>query len=395
MSYDYDIVVVGAGPAGSTTARCTARAGAKVLMIEKRPEIGSPIRCGEGLDKKGVEKMGITPDKKWIANEVKGAHIYAPNGSRIEFKEGQAGNEVGYVIYRDVFDRELAKLAIKAGVDVMIKTSAIGIIKEEGYVKGVRARHMGDTFDINARIVVGADGFESQIGRWAGIDTTVKPKDVYTCLQYDMIGVDVDPDYSDFFLGSYAPGGYAWIFPKGEHRANVGLGLQVSKVKNRGETKRYLDKFVNGFPNLSKGTPIAHIAGAVSVCPPIERTVGNGIILVGDAARQIDPMTGGGIVHSGISGQIAGRVAAEAVSRSDCSAQFLAAYEKGWREKIENKLYRNWMAKEKLTKLSDDIINKLIGAIAEYGVEEISVLELLKAVKEKYPELVKEFEDFI
>ncbi len=185
------------------------------------------------------------------------------------------------------------------------------------------------------------------------------------------------------------------MFPKGEHRANVGLGLQVGMIKEKGEPKRYLDEFVRAHGNLSKGTPIAHIAGAVSVCAPIERTVGNGILLVGDAARQIDPMTGGGIVNSGIAGQIAGKVAGEAVKAKDFSAEFLSKYEKGWREKLESKLYRNWMAKEKLTKLSDDKINKIIEAIIEYKIEKISVLELLKALKAKYPEIVKEFEDLL
>lgn len=395
MDLDYDVVVVGAGPAGSITAKHAALSGAKVLILEKRAEVGSPVRCGEGLDKNGVAKIGIKPDKKWIANEVKGAHIYAPNGKRIELKEGQAGNEVGYVIRRDVFDKELAKQAIWAGADIMVKTSAIEVIEKNGFIKGVKAKHMGERFHINASIVVGADGFESQIGRWAGIDTTVKPKDVYTCFQYDMVGVDVDSDFSDFYVGSCAPGGYAWVFPKGEHRANVGLGLQVGMIKEKGEPKRYLDEFVKTHKDLSKGTPIAHIAGAVSVCAPIERTVGNGILLVGDAARQIDPMTGGGIVNSGIAGQVAGKVAGEAVKEKDFSAEFLSKYDKGWREKLESKLYRNWMAKEKLTKLSDDKINMIIEAIIEYDIEKISVLELLKALKAKYPEVVKEFKDLL
>ncbi|UCE74091.1 MAG: NAD(P)/FAD-dependent oxidoreductase [Methanomassiliicoccales archaeon] len=395
MALDYDIVVVGAGPAGSLTAKHAAVAGANVLILEKRPEVGSPVRCGEGLDKNGLARMGIKPDKKWIANEVKGAHIYAPNGRCLELKEGMAGNEVGYVIKRDIFDKELAKDAIRAGADIMIRASAIEVIKKEGAIAGVKAKHMGERFEVSAKIVVGADGFESQVGRWAGIDTTVKPKDIYTCFQYDMVGVDIDSDYSDFFLGSCAPGGYAWAFPKGKHRANVGLGLQVTKIKGKGEPKRYLDAFVKARKGLSKGTPIAHIAGAVSVCAPIEKTVGNGILLVGDAARQIDPMTGGGIVNSGIAAQIAGKVAAESIQAKDYSTEFLSRYEKGWRKELEDKLYRNWLAKEKLTSLSDDTINKIIEAIAEYDIERISVLELLKAVKAKYPELVKEFEDLL
>jgi digeranylgeranylglycerophospholipid reductase len=395
MALEYDILVVGAGPAGSLTAKWAAEKGANVLIIEKRAEVGSPVRCGEGLDKDGVNKMGISANKKWIANEVKGAHVIAPDGNRVELKEGMAGNEVGYVIKRDVFDKDMAKLAVKAGADIMVKTSAIDVIKKDGYITGVKAKHMGNRFDINAKLVVGADGFESQVGRWAGVDTTIKPKDIYSCFQYDMVGIDIDSNYSDFYLGSYAPGGYAWAFPKGEGRANVGLGLQVAQIKDKGAPKRVLDSFVAGQPSLAKGTPIAHIAGAVSVCAPIERTVGDGILLIGDAARQIDPITGGGIVISGIAARIAGKVLAEAVEAKDYSKEFLDQYEKGWRAKLENKLYRNWMAKEKLVSLSDDTINKIIDAISEYDIETISVLELMKAVRAKYPELVKEFEDLV
>jgi digeranylgeranylglycerophospholipid reductase len=395
MALEYDIVVVGAGPAGSLTAKWAAEKGANVLIIEKRAEVGSPIRCGEGLDKAGVNRMGITANKKWIHNEVKGAHVIAPNGMRVELKEGMAGNEVGYVIKRDIFDKEMAKLAVKAGSDIMVRTSAIDVIKKDGYIAGVKAKHMGERFDIHAKIVVGADGFESQVGRWAGVDTTIKPKDIYSCFQYDMVGIDIDTNYSDFYLGSYAPGGYAWAFPKAEGRANVGLGLQVASIKDKGAPKKVLDKFVAGQPSLAKGTPIAHIAGAVSVCAPIERTVGDGILLIGDAARQIDPITGGGIIISGISARIAGEVIAGAVEAKDYSAAYLNKYEKGWRAKLEDKLYRNWMAKEKLVSLSDDTINKIIEAISEYDIEKISVLELIKAVKAKYPELVSEFEDLV
>ncbi len=395
MALNYDVLVVGAGPAGTLTAKHLANYGLSVMIIEKRAEVGSPIRCGEGLDKKGLVKMGLKPNSKWIANEVKGAHVIAPNGTTLELTEAMAGNEVGYVIKRDVFDKELAKDAVRAGADIMVRTSAIGLIEKDGFVKGVKAKRMGDKFEINAKIVVGADGFESQVGRWAGINTAIKPKDVYTCFQYDMVGVDVNPDYSAFYLGSCAPGGYAWVFPKSAHRANVGLGIQVVKVKEKGEPKKYLDAFVAAHEHLSKGMPIAHIAGAVSVCAPIERTVGNGILLVGDAARQIDPITGGGIVNSGIAALIAAKVISEAVSANDFSADFLSKYEKGWRDQLENKMYRNWMAKEKLATFSDDTFNKIIEAISDIEMEKITSLELMKAVKAKYPELVKEFEDLI
>lgn len=392
---DYDIVVVGAGPAGSTTARYAAMNGAKVLMIEKRQEIGSPVRCGEGIGKALLEKIDLKPDKRWIANEVLGAKLISPNGSILTLSERMAGDETGYVIHRDVFDKELAGIAAEQGVNIMLKTSAISILKENGKVIGVKAKHMGKTFDVKAKIVVGADGFESQIGRWAGIDTNLKPRDVDTCFQYYMVGIECDKDYSQFYLGSCAPGGYAWIFPKAYGEANVGIGLQLSKIKDRAAPKRYLDNFIKKHEELAKGKAIMQVAGAVSICAPIERTVDDGIMLVGDAARQIDALTGGGIINACEAGKIAGETAAHAVKEEDVSKAFLNKYEVGWRDAMESRLYRNWIAKEKLAELSDDAFNKVIDALSTCEIEKITTLEILRAVQSKYPELVKEFEEML
>ena len=392
---NYDVVVVGAGPAGSTTARYAAMNGADVLMIEKRQEIGSPVRCGEGIAKALLEKVDIEPNKRWIANEVLGARVISPNGSVVTLTERMAGDETGYVIYRDVFDKELAKIAAKEGVDIMLKTSAISILRENGKVIGVKAKHMGRMFDIKAKVVVGADGFESQIGRWAGINTNLKPSDVEIGFQYHMVGIDCDKDFSHFYLGSYAPGGYVWIFPKAQGEANVGIGLQLSKIKDKAAPKRYLDDFIKKHKELAKGKAIMQVAGAVSTCAPIERTIDDGIMLVGDAARQIDALTGGGIINACIAGKIAGETAAQAIKEGNVSKAFLNKYEKGWRDEMEDRLYRNWIAKEKLAELSDDTLNKLIDAISTYKVETITTLEILRAVQSKYPELVKEFEEML
>jgi len=392
---EYDVVVVGAGPAGSTTARYAAMNDANVLMIEKRQEIGSPVRCGEGIGKALLEKIDLELNKRWIANEVLGARVISPNGSVLTLTERMAGGETGYVIYRDVFDKELAKIAAKEGVDIMLKTSAMSILKENGKVIGVKAKHMGRMFDIKAKVVVGADGFESQIGRWAGINTNLKPSDVETGFQYHMVGIDCDKDFSHFYLGSYAPGGYVWVFPKAQGEANVGIGLQLSKIKDKAAPKRYLDDFIKKHEELAKGKAIMQVAGAVSTCAPIERTVDDGIMLVGDAARQIDALTGGGIINACVAGKIAGETAAQAIKEGDVSKTFLNKYENGWRDEMEDRLYRNWIAKEKLAELSDDTLNKLIDAISTYKVETITTLEILRAVQSKYPELVKEFEEML
>src|SRR5512137_2439211 len=140
---EYDVVVVGAGPAGSMTAKWAAKSGARVLMIEKRQEIGSPVRCGEGISRSWLDSVGIRLDAKSVAWQVKGAKIVAPNGKSFYLSEKMAGNEVGIVLDRVFFDKLLAKDAVKAGSDLMLKTSAVGLVKKDNKVVGVKVKSFG------------------------------------------------------------------------------------------------------------------------------------------------------------------------------------------------------------------------------------------------------------
>jgi digeranylgeranylglycerophospholipid reductase len=370
-------------------------AGASVLLLEKRQEIGSPVRCGEGIAGRWFEEAGITEDEKWITHRVKGAKIVSPDGSTLYIDEKMAGKEVGMVIERDIFDMELAKEAARAGVEIQVKTSATGILKEGNKVTGVSANHLGKEFDIKADCVVGADGFESQVGRWAGIDTSLKPKDISTCLQYRMVDIEPDYQYCEFILEDIQKGGYVWIFPKGKDEANVGVGFQLNKVKNKGDVKAYLDDFIKRHPQYSRGSAIEIVAGAVPVSAPIDKTVGDGILLVGDAARQVNPMTGGGIATGCMAARIAGEVLGEAYEAKDFSSEFLKKYEKGWRKRFEDSLYANWIAREKLVSMSNDTINKIIKSLSEVKIDQLSTIEVIKVISEKHPELISELSDLL
>lgn len=392
---EYDVVVVGAGPAGSMTAKWAAKGGARVLIIEKRQEIGSPVRCGEGISRSWLDSVGIKLDAKSVAREVKGAKIVAPNGSSFYLSEKMAGNEVGIVLERVFFDKLLARDAVKAGADLMLKTSAVKLLKTGDKVTGVKIKSWGETKDIKCGCVVGADGYESQVGRWAGINTSLAPRDITSCFQYRLTNINHEADYCEFVLGSKAPGGYIWIFPKNEDTANVGIGMQLTKLKDPADVKKYLDKYIQNDPRLKKGRPLELVSGAVSICAPIDKAIGSGILLVGDAARQIDPITGGGISNSCKAAKVAGEVLARATREKDFSERSLQRYEKGWRDLIENHLYRNWMAKEKLVTLTDDTFNKVIATLNEVGVDKMSTYSILKAIEAKHPELVREFREFL
>lgn len=396
MRYDCDIVVVGAGPGGSMAAKYAALGGLNVILIEKKAEIGAPLRCAEGVSKKWLSEIGVEPDPKWICADMAGAIIRSPSGYTFQLDESKAGAEVGYVLERHLFDKHLAQQAAESGAKIMMRTGCTGVIKDKGgKLIGIKANKMGEDIEIYAKCVVAADGYESQVGRWAGIDTTLKMSDIDTCIQYRVSNIDIEPNFCEFVIGSAAPGGYVWIFPKGDRIANVGIGVQASKCKIGADPKYYLDKFIAEDPRMKNGQILEVAGGMVSTCPGLESAIADNIILVGDAARIIDPITGGGICHACRTGMYAGKVLADCSKKNDFSKKALQPYEKMWRDKMEDGLYRNFMAKEKFATLDDGTLDELVKLIKESDIKEVNVYNLLKVVKEKFPEIVEGFEDLI
>jgi digeranylgeranylglycerophospholipid reductase len=382
----YDVVVVGSGPAGSVTARFAAETGVKVLIIERRQEIGVPVLCGEGISKK-IDEWGMLEGKRWIAGNMEGARIFSPDGTMIKLSAEIAGNETGYVIYRDIFDQELARQATKAGAKILMSTNATGLIKENNKIVGIRANHYDDEIEIEADIIVGADGVESKVGKWAGIDTRLDPKDLETCCQYTLTNIDCREAFCDFYLGNkIAPGGYIWVFPKGKDIANVGIGI-LGNLSESGMAKKLLDEFIANNPNLKKGNPIRFLAGAVPVSNPVE-TVRDNLILVGDSARQVDPITGGGLTHSLEAGKIAGEIIGKAIEQQKFDKEILSAYEIGWKETFGKKIKRNYMVKELVLGFNDKTLNMLADSLKAIKFDEISTFGLVKALVLKHPTLL-------
>jgi digeranylgeranylglycerophospholipid reductase len=387
MKSTYDVIVVGAGPAGSITARTAAEHGLDVLLIEKRQEIGDPVRCAEGTGKVGLMQF-MDPDPRWICAEVTGARIFAPDGTCIELSEKLAGKEVGYVLERKIFDRAVAKTAAKAGAEVQVKTQATSLIIENGMVCGIRGKHRGDDFEARAKVVVGADGIESKVGRWAGINTTLKPKDIETCAQFLVTNIDIKADSCDFYLGNErAPGGYVWVFPKGKREANVGLGMLGSRFTGKHPID-YLREFMAWrFP---EGKVIETVVGAVPASGMLRQLSTGGLVLVGDAGRVSDPITGGGIYNGMVSGRIAGNVIADAIKSGDVSAKRLQRYDREVREELGRMLDRNYKAKEFVVKTSDDVMNAVAKSLAGVNFENMSVPRLLKEIITRNPGLFVE-----
>ncbi len=377
MKDQYDAVIVGAGPAGSIAAKNAAQKGLDVLLIEKRQEIGDPVRCAEGVGKLHL-RQHIEPDPRWICADVKGSRIFSPDGTRVEMAEEVSGGEVGYVLERKLFDRALANEAACAGADVMVKTRATGLIIEDDFVCGVKVMHLGEEYTIRSKIVIGADGVESKVGRWAGIDTSLKPSDIETCAQFLIAGIEVDQDYCVFYLGNeVAPAGYIWIFPKGKNQANVGIGILGSKSGEK-RAEALLTDFVN--KHMPNGKIIEMVVGGVPVSGTIERTIANGLMLVGDAARQSDPITGGGIINAMDAAKIAADVAVKAIESGDVSTNMLQEYEKTWRKTIGHEIDNGLIVKEAFVKFSDEDLNSLAYSLKDVNFTSMSLLDLLYAL---------------
>jgi digeranylgeranylglycerophospholipid reductase len=387
---EWEVLVIGAGPAGSTTAWKLAERGRSVLLIEKRQEIGVPVRCGEGISKQLLDMLGLDPDPAWISSEMDGAIVVSPSGKELKLGPEIAGPEVGFVIRRDIFDQVLARRAARAGARVEVRAEAVSM-KREGEGWKITVRTQEGEIEVKARVVVAADGFESLVCSWAGINSRVSPRDIDTCIQYEMVGVDTRERFTEFFMGrEKAPGGYIWCFPKEKHTANIGIGINGSMMNERADPKRYLDKFISSNPRFSKGTITEINGGGVSVSLPLERTVADSFLVVGDSARMIDPLTGGGVYNACFAAIKAAETIDEALVKGDTSEEALESYEKAWREGFETEMARNYLAKEKLFEITDDTLDKIIEAIAEYDLEDITTEELLKAVSSKHPEILEE-----
>lgn len=313
-----DVLVVGSGPAGSTAAKYAAMSGANVMMIERRPEVGVPVRCGEYMpaDSEVVNMFPTLKDEESLyripasmkCRETEGIMLVDPKGRETLLEMP------GYTIDRDLYDQYLAKCAVDEGAELVMNCAFHGI--ENGVAKTSQG-------DIEYKVIIGADGPGSRVVRNLGLQRNRNP--------YPAVTAQVEGDFEPYlymFFGDIAPGAYSWIIPK-DGRANIGVGCSPRFAKEN--VSVYMDKFVEkrGFKDHSR------IEGKyVPSEGPIPRTVsGNGLV-VGDAAGQVISVNGGGIPLAMIGGRIAGNVAGATVK----GQATLDDYEREWRSIMEKPL---------------------------------------------------------
>ncbi|HVH10457.1 MAG TPA: NAD(P)/FAD-dependent oxidoreductase [Gemmatimonadales bacterium] len=355
MTRDTDVLVIGAGPAGAVAAGEAKRHAPEldVLLLERDRAVGAPVRCAEGVGDAGLREFANPDGAPWVARKITRVIFLAPDDTEVRVAE----RDVGWILDRTRFDPFLATEAVAAGVELRVGTEASGMCREPDGRWLVRLRGVGGETTCRARIVIAADGVETMVGRWAGLDTRVPARDMESCAQYVVQGIDCDPDAIYLQFGDQiAPGGYAWVFPRSPGVANVGLGLVALKADGR-TACGYLDDWIaRRYPGTAK---TGYTVGGVIVHTTIKATYTDGVLVAGDAAHMINPLSGGGIVNAMKAGRLAGETAAQALRAGDTSAQRLSAYHSAWMQLLGDDHLKYYRIKQALEGLDDDFFNAL------------------------------------
>ena len=381
---DVDVLVVGGGPAGAVAAREAQLAGPDldVVLLERDRAVGAPVRCAEGVGDLGLREFADPEGADWVARKITKVVFLAPDDTEVRVAE----RDVGWILDRTRFDAMLAADAARAGARIRVGAEASGLAPGANGRWDVTVLERGARAVYRARVVIGADGVEAMVGRWAGLDTRVPARDMESCAQYVLQGIEFDPDAIYLQFGDQiAPGGYAWIFPKGVGVANVGLGLVALKADRR-SAREYLDCWINRrFP---QGVRTGYTVGGVIVHTTIKRTYTDGVMVAGDAAHMINPLSGGGIVNAMKAGRLAGRTAAEAIQAGDTSAARLATYHDAWMQLLGEDHLRYYRIKQALEGLDDGFFNELAQTANRIPLEKRTLGRMFAHALVRHPQLI-------
>lgn len=364
----FDIAVIGAGPAGSMAAMSAVAPNVKVCLIERKSEAGTPVRCGEGIGYKGLTSY-IEPRPEWLKSRIKKSKMISPSGVEVNI----LNVEESYILDREKMDSDLVKTAERAGVSFFSNTSInnIKINSDKTY------QIISSKTQFKSKIVILADGVESRLARCLGWNTTLELKDVETCAFARVVSPLIEKDTCVFYTGSrIAPGGYAWVFPRGKGEANVGLGISGLN-SSAGKARELLDKFIeNEFP---AARVYNYHCGGVPAARYLKPLVKEGVMVVGDAARQVNAVSGAGISYSLFAGKTAGTAAKEAVQSSKESIDYklLKKYEQIWSKKYGKQQQRSFALKEFLAKNGNDtFLNRIAESLSKENPEKINYLRV-------------------
>lgn len=336
----YDVVVVGAGPAGTSTAAALASRGLTVALVD-RNMFPRDKTCGGAVSPRALsslEAMGLLPAiERGGFRRIRGVRVVSPSGLDVrgDAPTGTRYRNYGYTVLRSDFDEILRRHAVDSGAEFIGGTPVVDLIRRNGRFAGLVLRRGGRT-EIEARVVVGADGPGSIVAREAGLYTR-DPENLGVASRVVYGNVHDIEDYVEFHYDRNVLPGYAWIFPLADGQVNIGLGGFGDRFKKAGtDVFRLLEVFVRNNPwardRLGEAEVVLRPAGWVlPMGGRVRRSVADGLVLVGDAAHHINPLTGEGIEYAMEGGMMAADVLSGALEDDDMSASRLGEYEDRWR----------------------------------------------------------------
>jgi digeranylgeranylglycerophospholipid reductase len=323
-SATYDVLIVGAGPAGSICARNLARLGYQVLLCEKRPVVGVPVRCGEATGTRARLAEFLTVSESWIETTIQGVIMHGTGGVTLRH---DANKEIGVMLDRALFDQDLARQAVAEGAELVCDARVLAV---SAFVPGEGRRvtvHHGDSEKtLRAKMVIGADGAESLTGRWVGLKTRQLPPHTCSAIELRVDAVDPNPNHLTFWQGHDSINkGYIWVFPKVKSRVvNLGSGELVPKLGAKNMYDLSMEYKQKLYPDAKL---LAVHGGCVPVSGNLAEYTADGFLLVGDAAHHTNPLTGGGIMASIVGADTAATWVHEAFRTRKFEQTFLKGYE--------------------------------------------------------------------
>jgi digeranylgeranylglycerophospholipid reductase len=381
---DVDVLVVGAGPAGAVAAWQAKQAAPEldVVLLERDRAVGAPVRCAEGVGDAGLREFANPDGADWAARKITRVIFQAPDDTEVLVAE----RGVGWILDRTRFDAHLAAEAAAAGAEVVVGAEATGMSRNGGERWHVRVKERGQEDVYRARVVIGADGVETMVGRWARLDTRVPSRDMESCAQYVLQGIEFDPDAIYLqFSEAIAPGGYAWIFPKAVGVANVGLGVVALRTDGR-NARQYLDSWVDRrFPAAAR---TGYTVGGVIVHTTIKKTYADGVMIAGDAAHMINPLSGGGITNAMKAGRLAGCTAAAAIREADTSERRLSRYHQAWMELLGEDHLKYYRIKQALEHMDDAFYNSLARTVNRIPRQKRTLGRIFMQALIRHPQLI-------
>jgi digeranylgeranylglycerophospholipid reductase len=369
---DFDIVIVGAGPAGSSAAHEAARNGSSVALLEKESVVAETVRTSGVTWVKDAQNFGIPED---CYNPIKNYSFCSPSNT-VTISDDVA--KAAVLDVRKTY-RHLAKQAQESGAKLFVDTNVTDVItNEQKKPIGVIAKSADKEIKFNAKVIIDCSGFQSVVGKMLGLVTQWEKFGAGA--EYEVRAENVDDKTWWLMVGQkYSPAGYAWIFPVGGDivRIGVGVGKPESDVDPTERLNELMENKEGPIKDLGTITKIEFHYGLIPNDGLSRKTVYDNLILVGDSAGQANPLVLEGIRYAIRFGRVAGKVASDAVKNDDTSENALRPYETDWKKAIESKINSASKVQNRWIGLSDEQWDKELDVISELSADEF--LDFIRA----------------